>query len=397
MNIKPLLILLLAACITTISFAQKGEFRNGNTVQKDFYDSIPFEFIKNKIIITVKVNGVNKRFIFDTGAVLTLSEEMQEIMQYPKIGSVVVNDVNGKTSDAKIVRVKDLQIGSISFTDFASVVMDLKNNYPINCLACDGIIGSNVFKDCIVSIDLGRKLLVITDNLQKLSLQNAWQSPVSLNAIGKPYVQMNIGNGINFDGLFDSGSDKLMSISDKIFEKAVKKDAAVVLNEGFGVTSTGINGIAASEKKNRTLIKQMQFGGAVINNVITIESEKSNNAIGMQLADYGNITLDYINKVFYFVPFKPVQEYKYQKTVGIKDIPEKNFYAIGIVWSNTQAEKLGLKTGFQILKINDQDFSVRSPEYDCLFALTDFCKNAAITLTYKDDKETIKTVELTEQ
>jgi Aspartyl protease len=397
MNLKSLLVLFLSTFITTVSFAQKGEFRNGNTVQKDFYDSIPFEYIKNKIIITVKVSGINKRFIFDTGAVLTLSEEMQEIMQYAKIGSVVVNDVNGKTSDAKIVRVKALQIGSISFLDFASVVMDLKNSYPINCLACDGIIGSNVFKDCIVSIDLGRKLLIVTDNLQKLAVQKAWQSPVSLNAIGKPYIQMNIGNGINFDGLFDSGSDKLMSISDKIFDRAVKKGAASILNEGFGVTSTGINGIAASEKKNRTLIKQVIFGEAAINNAITIESEKTNNAIGIQLAEYGNITLDYINKVFYFVPFKPVQEYKYQKTIGIKDIPDKNFYAIGIVWSNTQAEKLGLKTGFQILKINDQDFSVKSPTHDCLFALTDFCKNPAITLTYKDDKETIKTVELTEQ
>jgi Aspartyl protease len=387
----------LFICVATNSFSQKADFRNGTIKQQNFCDTIPFDYVRNKIIITVKVNGVNKRFVFDTGAVLAISEELQSVMNYTKLGSVEVGDVNGKSSDAKIVGVKEMQIGNLTFQDIPSVVMDIKNTYPINCLNCDGIVGSNVFKNCIVAIDLSKKIIILTDNVQKLALQNAYQTPISINKIGKPYLQISLDNDISFEGLFDSGSDKLMSISDKIYDKAIKKGSATLLNEGFGITSIGINGIAAAEKKNRALIKQLKFGDATINNVVTIESEKTKNAFGIQLAEYGTITLDYINKIFYFVPLKQVQDYKNKKTLGFKDIPEKTFYAIGIVWTNTQAEKIGLKNGFQILKINNQDFTNRTVENDCLFALADFFKYDKINLTYKNDKGEVRNVELVEE
>jgi hypothetical protein len=397
MAFKLLLQALLFLCTATNSFAQKVDFINGTIKQQNFCDTIPFEYVRNKIIITVKVNGVSKRFVFDTGAVLTISEELQNAMKYAKLGSVEVGDVNGKSSDAKIVSVKEMQIGNLTFQDIPSVVMDIKNTYPISCLNCDGIVGSNVFKNCMVAIDLSQKVLILTDNLQKLALQNAYQTTISINKIGKPYLQIYLDNDISFEGLFDSGSDKFMSVSDKIYDKAVKKGSAKLLNEGFGITSIGINGIAAAEKKNRASIKQVTFGAASITNVITITSEKTKNAIGIQLAEYGTITLDYINKVFYFVPVKQVQDYKNQKTLGFKDIPEKKFYAIGIVWTNTQAEKIGLKNGFQILKINNQDFSTRTTADDCSFAMADFFKNPKINLTYKDDKGDVKNVELVEE
>ena len=397
MTKKQIFAFTLSLFITIISFGQKVDFKNGTIKQQNFCDTIPFEFVRNKIIIVVNINGAKKRFIFDTGAVLTISEELQSTMNYIKLGSVEVGDVNGKSTDAKIVDVKELQIGNLAFQNIPSVVMGIKKTYPINCLNCDGIIGSNVFRNCIVTIDLSNKVIILTDNLQKSALQNAFQTPFSVDKIGKPYLQINLDNDISFEGLFDSGSDKFMSISEKIFSKAIKKGSATLLNEGFGITSIGINGIATAEKKNRALIKQVKFGNAMINNVITIESEITKNAIGMQLAEYGTITLDYINKEFYFVPLRQVQDYKNQKTLGFKDIPEKNVYKIGIVWTNTQAEKMGLKNGFQILKINNQDFTNRTTENDCLFALADFFKNSKINLTYKDDKGEIKNAEIIEE
>ena len=397
MKSKLILQFVLLLFTTVVSFAQKIDFKVGTIKQQKFNDTIPFEFVRNKIIIVVKVKGVDKRFIFDTGSVLAISEELQSSINYSKIGSIEVGDVNGKSTDAKIVDVKELQIGKLIFQDIPSVVIDMKKTYPINCLNCDGIVGSNVFRNCIVKINLTSKTIILTDNLENLGVQNAYQTAISLDKIGKPYVQINVGNDITFDALFDSGSDKLISISEKLYDKAIKKGSATLLNEGFGITSIGVNGIAGAEKKNRAVIKQIKFGDATINNAITIESEKSKNAFGIQLAEYGTITLDYINKVFYFAPLKQLQDYKYQKTLGFKDVPEKDFYSVGIVWTNTQAEKIGLKKGFQILKINNQDFTNRTAENDCLFALTDFFKNPKINVTYKDDQGKILSAELIEE
>lgn len=387
----------LVLLIPAISCAQKLDFRSGTIKQQNYCDTIPFEYVRNKIIILVKVNGLDKRFIFDTGAVLAISEELQASMNYRKMGSVVVDDINKKSTVSKIVNVIELQIGSLTFEDIPSIITDLKNTYPINCLKCEGIIGSNVFGNSVVSIDLGKKILILTDKPANLDLQNAFSTPLTINKIGKPYLKINIGKGLVFDGLFDSGADKFISISNEQYDKSIKTGAALLLNEGFGITSLGINGIAAAEKKNRVLIKQVNFGDAVISNVITIESGKSKNAIGIQLAEYGNITIDYVDKQFYFVPKEIFQTYKNQKTLGLKEVPEKNFYSIGIVWTNTQAEKIGLKNGYQILKINNQDFTKRTAENDCEFALADFFNSPKINFTYKDDEGKIITVDLVEE
>lgn len=397
MNCKQIFLLIVSLLMVTVSFGQKSDFKNGTILQKNFCDTIPFEFVKNKIIIAVKVNGVDKRFIFDTGSVLVISEEIQSTMNYIKLGSAAVDDVNGKSSDSKIVSVKELQIGKLTFQDIPSLVINTQKSYPLNCLNIDGIVGSNLFRNCIVNIDLKKKEIVLTDNLQKLALQNPYQTPISINQIGKPYIKINLSNEISFEALFDSGADKFISLSSKILDKVIKKGTAKILNEGFGVTSIGINGKIEPEKKNRVLINQIKFGDAQINNIITIQSEKTKNAIGMQLAQYGTITLDFINKVFYFVPFKQIQNYENQRTFGFKDTTEETFYSIGIVWTNTQAEKIGLKNGFQILKINNQDLTTRTPENDCILFLEDFYKNSKLNLTYKNDNGEVKSVELIEQ
>ncbi|KUJ62855.1 hypothetical protein AR687_05500 [Flavobacteriaceae bacterium CRH] len=236
MTSKQIFLFLFCLFTITISFGQKTDFRNGTIVQKNFYDTIPFEILKNKIIIKIKVNGSDKRFIFDTGAVLIISEKIQNKMNYTKVGSVQVDDINKKSNDSEIVSVKELQIGKLTFQDIPSLVVDIKKNYPINCLNVDGIAGSNLFRNCIVHINMEKKTIILTDNIQKLALQNAYQTPVIINQIGKPYVKINLNDEINFEGLFDSGADKFISISNKMLDKAIKKGSVSILNEGFGIT-----------------------------------------------------------------------------------------------------------------------------------------------------------------
>ncbi|WP_163410240.1 retropepsin-like aspartic protease [Flavobacterium ajazii] len=394
---KLLFAFLFFLSITTVSFGQKTDFRNGTILQKNFCDSIPFEIVKNKIIISLQLNGSEKHFLFDTGAVLVISEEIQNVMNYSKTGSVTVDDINGKSNDSKIVTVKELQIGKLTFQDIPSVVVDTKKNHLINCLNVDGILGSNLFRNCIVQIDLQKKIIILTDDIQKLALQNAYKAPITLNQIGKPYLKINLTSEINIEVLFDSGADKLISLSNKTLSKAIKNKSITILNEGFGVTSVGLHGMEEPEEKNRILIPQIKFGQAGINNVVSIVSERTKNALGIQLAEYGTITLDYINKAFYFLPLKQIQDYQNQGTFGFKDKIEENTYSIGIVWTKTQAEKIGLKNGFQILKINDLDFTTRTPENDCSIFFADFYKNPKINLTYKDDKGNIKNAELIQE
>ena len=60
----------------------------------------------------------------------------------------------------------------------------------------------------------------------------------------------------------------------------------------------------------------MDFGAASITDAIAIQTDKSKNALGMRLAGYCTVTVDYATRHFYFVANAPAQEFKNIKTSG---------------------------------------------------------------------------------
>jgi hypothetical protein len=393
--IRGLLLFLLT--LPFIAFGQdKIDFKQGIVLQSQFCDTIPFEYVRNKMIVEVKINGEKKRFIFDTGATLCISDEIQEKMKNPILGKNFQIDATQRQKQISVVSVKEFQLGNLTFQNIPSVVTNIKNTSFLTCFNYDGFIGSNVVRNCIVHIDVDKKYIILTDNINKLNLQNAHQTILTLDNQSGPYLEINLKDKIKFKALFDSGADDFITISNKISKKALKKDVAKILNQGFGIGTLGMHGLGDAEHKNRTKFSNVIFGSSEITDFITEVSDKSYNAVGMQLADYGTITVDYINKYFYFVAKQQSQAYKQQKTMGFSFQPEETYYSIGTVWTGTQAEKIGLKSGYQILRLDDLDITKRTPELDCKLFLSRPLSNGKIKITYKDDKDQIKMAELTE-
>lgn len=393
---KKLLLFLLTLPLSAVG-QDKIDFKQGTILQKQFCDTIPFEYVKNKMIVQVKINGQNKRFIFDTGAVLIISDEIQEEMKNTILGKNFLTDANKQQKQISVVNVKEFKLNNLTFQNIPSVVSDIKSTGFLTCFNYDGFIGSNALRNCIVHIDIDKKYIILTDNISKLNLQNAYQTNLALDKQSNPFVELNLNNQIKFNALFDSGSDDFITVSNDITKKALKKNIASVLNQGFGIGTIGMHGFGDAENKSRILFANVKFGNTEITNFTSEVSEKSYNAIGMQLADYGTITIDYINKQFYFIPKQQSQTYRNQKTLGFSFLPKETNYSVGTVWTNTQVEKIGLKSGFQILKFDDLDISKRTPELDCQLFLSRTLSNGKIKLTYKDDKGQIKVAELYEE
>ena len=81
-----ILFLLLASLLVSDTF-QIGEA----SVLRDSGD-INFEFIKEKIIVPVKIAGKNYRFLLDTGGILEVSQELQDYFSF------VETESTGKSS-----------------------------------------------------------------------------------------------------------------------------------------------------------------------------------------------------------------------------------------------------------------------------------------------------------
>jgi predicted aspartyl protease len=389
--------LLILLTIPLIGFGRDSHIFEQEIVFQQFCDTIPFEYIRNKMIVEVKINKQKKRFIFDTGATSCISDITQSQMNNSILDTTFLTDLSGLRQKVFIVSVKQLILGTLTFENVPSAVINIESTGLANCLNYDGIIGSNLLTNCVVYIDTKRKHIILTDNINKLNLQNAFQSTLTLDNQGSPYIQLSLNDKIKFNALFDSGASDFISISDKVVEKILKSNIGKVLNKGYGIGAIGAFGIEKASHKKRVLCNNVKFGKFEITNFVTEVSNQTESIMGMELADYGTITIDYINKLFYFTANQQKQPYKYQKTLGFSFQPESNYYSIATVWTGTQAEKMGLKSGYQILKLNDLDISKRTQTLDCQLLLTRPLSKQKVKLTYKDDKNQIKIVEFTEE
>jgi len=63
----------------------------------DFCNTNPFEYTREKIIVTVVINKQPKRFVFDTGAPLLISNDLMAANNNPIAGFATVTDAGGKT------------------------------------------------------------------------------------------------------------------------------------------------------------------------------------------------------------------------------------------------------------------------------------------------------------
>ncbi len=382
-----------------LSFGQgKVDFNKGNSKQLSFHDTIPFEYVRGKIIMNVNIKNKNRRFIFDTGATLSISEELQSEMQNLVIDTVKVVDALGTRMPKLAVNVEAFSLGGIRFQNIPAIVTNFKDSGLLACFNFDGFIGSNVFRNCIVQIDLNNKILIITNDSNKIDTKNSNSTTMELDTQNGPHITVKVGNKIDFTALFDSGSDEFMAISNETYSKIKKKKLSLLLNDGFGVTTYGLHGSQKAQSKQRVSINSVDFGSNSIQNFVAVISEGyMENAFGLGLAVYGNITLDFINKVFYFLPKQAIQPFKNKKTFGFLPNLENDNYKVGLVWTNTQAEKLGIASGFKILKINDLDLSVRTKKTDCELFFAQPFKQTTMNLTYKDDNNNIKSITLLQE
>jgi Aspartyl protease len=387
--------------LLTLPIFTKGQnkinLNQGIIVQKEFCDTIPFKYVRNKIIIEVKINGEKKNFILDTGSTLCISDEIQGKMKNPIWGNFSPVDAYGQKRQISFIKGKELQLGSVTFRKIPSGVISTKNIDFLSCIDFDGFIGSNLLRNCILHIDIDRKEIILTNNIHKLNLKNTFKTSLILDNQSNPLLQLNLNNKLKFYGLFDSGADDFITMSNKTLNVALEKGTTKVLNQGYGVGGIGMFGVDKSEVKKRLISNNLKWGNDEISDFVTEFSSKSYDAIGMELADYGSITIDYLNKKFYFKAKQQSQPYLHKKTIGFSFQPEQDYYSIGTVWTGTQAEKIGLRNGYQILKLDSLDISTRTKTLDCQMLLTRPLRNGKIKLTYKNDMGQVKMVELNDE
>jgi len=152
--------------------AQDSPFNQGAIRQVNYFESIPFEFIEQKIIIPVSIAGVTYRFMVDTGAPNFISQKIFNKIKPEVVDEILMSDANNIEIKTPLAEIEELKIGSLIFNNSPVLIDENDENIFFKCWKLDGIIGSNLLRNSIVQINLEEKLLYLTDRIDRLDLNH---------------------------------------------------------------------------------------------------------------------------------------------------------------------------------------------------------------------------------
>jgi hypothetical protein len=293
MKITLLHIAILFSAVSCV--AQNMNF--GEMINSNFLYQISYSNSKKGIHEKVKLRNGEHTFIFDTGAPLCISKEIQKQNNYRVIERVQVHDSNNQTDSTEIVLVDTISFGGIYFTNIPALVLDFKNS-PIKNENVQGLLGSNVVRFLTVEFDLKNGLIKFTDKLENMNVKgvefridnqsNAWL-PIFINQLQSDTANFDTG----MEGLFHMNinvAKKLHPSFSKLKKKKKKPDH-------------GMFGSGNSQEQIKIKAKSFIVAGVDIGKV-RFNTTPAKSRIGRELLKYGVLTIDYPNNQLFFQPYK---------------------------------------------------------------------------------------------
>ncbi len=387
-----LLIVFFASCKTQQPFT----FNRGGAAQQFYYTTVPFEWVENKMIVPVEINGKTYRFIVDTGASNLVSETLYKEFDMPLLHKVVLTDQSGIKDSTLIVNMNNITLGNVLFRNIPAGVVNDSNAF-LKCFGADGFIGSNMLRNSAVRFSLRDTTLTVTDNFLKLGLnsENSWGLKLSpgqsLPFINIAMVNTNDSIGVTEDVLFDTGADSFYSICFRNFELFTPQNIFQQIAFSAGGNTFGLHGNSADTLHYKLLLSLMLINNASLTNVVFTTNSGNNSAIGAKILKYGDITLDYKHKFFNFEPFIDEGENVYEKTFPIEPTLENNKALVGFVWD--EALKEIVSVGDRILFIDDVDYRNIKP-CEMIVKPSGLSQKEKVTLTIEKNDGIIQKVEI---
>ncbi len=317
-----------------------------------YFEELPYEFLKGQIIINVSIDGKNYRFSLDTGAPTSISDKLYTKLNAPVINNILLEDANNKKDSIKIVELETVKIGSITLEKTTSIVLD-SDNIIYKCLDLDGNIGSNSLRNSVVQFDYLNRKIRITNSIknfdlkkkdsQRIVLTSKQSSPIiPVKLIGKEKGRLQL--------LFDTGMEGLLDISLSNFSFFNEYDIFKSVKSSVGNNSVGLFGLTEDTLHYQVEIDRLKLGRLELKNVISQTTKSPNSRIGTQVLKFAVVTLDYRNKRIYFTPLGDHIQSAYSPRFPINPTIRDGKYQIGFIWSPDKVPNI--QVGDEILSIN---------------------------------------------
>lgn len=359
---------------------RNNNFYSGSITQPDFNETIHFQYVGGLIVVSVKINGKLYDFIFDTGALTLVTEELAKELQLEKKGSTKMHDGTDTSRTSDIYSIKEMQIGNIVFNNTGCMVYNLDDISKMLCIKIDGIIGVNLMHECFWKIKFNDTTINLSGKLPAIP-STALALDFVENFGRSPFMQMQYEDSMLYIE-FDSGSNGPLDINED--SSAInRKHKTNLFVAGYGITTqTFFQKLTA--KKYMGIADSLKIGGVMFRNkIVCLSRERNMSLMGTSFMKNYESILDFENHKIYLNPLADTLDTKYSRSFGLNFLADSGKLKVVFLWEGSRAVAEGLKIGDEITSVNDVNTSHITNEQFCELK-NEFNGKETLKLTIKD-------------
>jgi hypothetical protein len=318
---------------------------------------LPYKVIANKMIVEVRLNGKLIPMMFDTGGQSSISLSLKESLGVSVNRSREVTDANSNKQQLEIVNLNQVETadGKAVFNNVPFLVFDFE---MFSCLGIQGVIGSDLFQNSTIEINDQTKEIRVREGGMTSLAGDRRTIPFADAAGGMPVFSLNMGKYDEAKVLFDTGSDSFLFLRRDEYLRLEQQDALHKIREGEGGGSIGAMGRGGMGKCILVEIPEMVVGQASFMNFRASVGNPPETLFGYKSLQYGKVTIDYVNKLFRFEPFKPGKiAVDLKKTWDLEMAVSGNQMVIATVWDKLKGQA---EVGDVVTHINGKEIKPMS-------------------------------------
>ena len=328
-------------------------------------DTIHYEFIQDKIVIPVVVNGVKVKYIVDTGGQTGTDWEHVKAMGGVATGaSNAISDHNDKKQLYQMAKVKNVQLSpNYMLAEMKTMVLPVIGSFK--SIGVVGILGGDAFAQSVVTFDAREQIMVINYPYRPDRLKITDGVEMFPGSTHHSIINMNLG-GVEKRVLFDTGADGFLLLTADDFKDIEDAGRGEKTAHGFGINGVGLEGLSKPVEMSKVNVKEVTVLDKKFTNAGSVISDKSTTIVGVDLLEYGKVVIDYMRNRFYFFPFDSeiADLGGAPKTWNASILPANERFEITTVWDSM---KDVVTFGDQVININGTDitgFPMSQPAVD---------------------------------
>lgn len=292
MRERHILTSLLALCCFAMSA--------GAQTQNSMTEVIPFKTTDGKIIIEATVNGETADFVLDLAGHNALLPEALKKLRIPTDKEGVFRGFNEfqfkNVPTSKVYEIETLAFGNNTFQS-SLPAFTLTDEPYLRKLGVAGVLNSALFQTSVLTIDMQRKKITITQPYRPSYMKLNYRGNLELTTGSGIVCPLSVQNK-PVSLILDTWSEGLINLTPEDFSAwstQYPKGAPQKVSLGYNE--------AIQEEESLALPEAIFIKTKITDATAVKNPSLKRSVLGKKLLDYGIISIDYLHQKVYFQPF----------------------------------------------------------------------------------------------